>query len=272
MSPPRPATRQDERSQLRQRRAAPARGQLVAEGRRVGDGARVARDQVQPQPRPAHEGAGGQQVDRAPGRPGRSAACRPGPCRDRAAARRRPGLARHLPGRRRPTAAIGHQRRLGHRHAQREAGAAGRELQVAEAVRIRARQATLAAARGRSARAPATPGPGLRRPRRTRRRATAGAKAARAPARDQHPPDVGDIGLLAAERGGQGQWARGPARRTGRRRRRAGSRRRSRPPGRPGRPAPGRRRAAAPPDRPRLLAQVGVGQHFGEFAARANGC
>ena len=71
--------------------------QVVAEARAVGDGAAVVRDQVQPQQRPAHEGARRQVVDRDLAESGATGS-RPGPCRDRAAARSRRGRPRVEPG------------------------------------------------------------------------------------------------------------------------------------------------------------------------------
>ena len=110
-----------------------AGGEVVAEARAVGDGAAVARDQVQPLRRPAREVARRQIIDRELARERRHGEA------DQAhvVIERQPAhgaIARHHvePGRARHAGEIGHQRALRDLHAVRMARAARRELDVAE--------------------------------------------------------------------------------------------------------------------------------------------
>ncbi len=104
--------------------------ELIAEGGAVGDAGLSARDQVQPQHGPAHEGRGGQQVQRHLAGHGRQEE----PDQAHVVIERQPGDGAVRRPDLQPVFAdgrdIGHQGAVGHRHAQREAGAARGELQV----------------------------------------------------------------------------------------------------------------------------------------------
>ena len=134
MSPPMPAWRQHERSRSAGTCVAPRRvGKVVAEARAVGDGAAVARDDVQPLHRPAREVARRQVVDRElAGERRHQEADQAHVVIERQPAHGAVARDEIEAGRPGHAGEIGHQRPLGDLHAVRMARAAGGELDVAE--------------------------------------------------------------------------------------------------------------------------------------------
>ena len=186
-------------------RLGPSGAELIAEGRAVGDGAAVARYQVQPQQGPPHEGAGRQQIDRhLATQRGQQEADQP-----HVMIERQPGHGAVLGHDLKPVAGdghrVGHQGTVGDHHPGREPRAAGRELDISEVVGADVGQGHIHGLRQFVQQRPDRDAARLIRRLAQPFGVGGGPEHGRGLGRAQHPGDLLDIDRAAAQGRGQGQ-------------------------------------------------------------------